>query len=48
MTAAFTAVVLARRYSRYSGHTSDDTDRKTSGTSSRTTAAMARSWAGFR
>src|SRR5262249_49615008 len=43
ITAAFTAVVLARRYSRNSGHTSDDTDRYARGISSRRTALTARS-----
>jgi hypothetical protein len=48
ITAAFTAAVLPRRYSRNSGHTSEETDSHASGISSRTIAAAARSWAGFR
>jgi hypothetical protein len=48
MTAAFTAAVLPRRYSRNSGHTSDETESHVPGISSRTTAAAARSCAGFR
>ena len=43
MIAALTAVVLARRYSRNSGHTSADTERNTSGYSSCTMAAARRS-----
>ena len=39
MTAALTAAVLPRRYSRNSGHTSEETESQVPGISSRTTAA---------
>ena len=45
---AFRQTVEKRSYSRYCGSTSDDTERKASGNSSRTISATRASCSGFR